>query len=62
LGDLVPGEGEPTADGVVYGDSAYGTGAHLAWLEQQRLRPMVKTQLPTQLSDPILTIRAVGLL
>ena len=47
LGDLVPGEGEPTADGVVYGDSAYGTGAHLAWLEQQRLRPMVKTQLPT---------------
>ena len=47
LGDLVPGEGEPTADGVVYGDSAYGTGAHLAWLEQQRLTPMVKTQLPT---------------
>src|SRR5918995_1868929 len=47
LGDLVPGEGEPTADGVVYGDSAYGTGTHLAWLEQQRLRPMVKAQLPT---------------
>jgi hypothetical protein len=47
LGDLVPGEGEPTADGVVYGDSAYGTGAHLAWLEQQRLTPMVKTQVPT---------------
>jgi hypothetical protein len=47
LGDLDPGEGEPTADGVVYGDSAYGTGAHLAWLEQQRLRPMVKAQLPT---------------
>jgi Transposase DDE domain len=32
---------------VVYGDSAYGTGVHLAWLEQQRLRPMVKAQLPT---------------
>jgi hypothetical protein len=47
LGDLVPGEGEPTADGVVDGDSAYGTSAHLAWLEQQRLRPMVKAQLPT---------------
>jgi Transposase DDE domain/Transposase domain (DUF772) len=47
LGDLVPGEGEPTADGVVYGDSAYGTGVHLAWLEQQRLRSMVKAQLPT---------------
>jgi len=31
----------------VYGDSAYGTGVHLAWLEQQRLTPMVKTQLPT---------------
>jgi hypothetical protein len=28
-------------------DSAYGTGAHLAWLDQQRLTPMVKTQLPT---------------
>lgn len=47
LGDLVPGEGEPTADGVVYGDSAYGTGAHLAWLERHRLTPMVKTQVPT---------------
>jgi hypothetical protein len=47
VGDLVPGEGEPTAGGVVYGDSAYGTGAYLAWLEQQRLTPMVKTQVPT---------------
>jgi hypothetical protein len=45
VGDLVPGE--PTAGGVVYGDSADGTGAHLAWLDQQRLTPMVKTQLPT---------------
>jgi hypothetical protein len=47
LGDLAPGEGEPTAGGVVYGDSAYGTGAHLAWLDQQRLTPMVKTQVST---------------
>jgi hypothetical protein len=47
LDDLAPGEGEPAAQAVVYGDSAYGTGAHLAWLDQQRLTPMVKTQLPT---------------
>jgi DDE family transposase len=40
LGDLVSGQGEPTAGGVVYGDSAYGTGAHLAWLDQQGLTPM----------------------
>jgi len=49
LGDLTPesqGGGQP-ARAVVYGDSAYGTGAHLAWLEQQRFTPMVKTQLPT---------------
>jgi len=32
---------------VVYGDSAYGTGAHLAWLEQHGLTPMVKTASPT---------------
>jgi Transposase DDE domain len=44
LGDLVQGQGEPAAQAVVYGDSAYGTGAHLAWLEQQRLTPMVKTR------------------
>jgi DDE family transposase len=47
LDDLVQGQGEPTADGVIYGDSAYGTGAHLAWLDQQGLTPMVKTQLLT---------------
>ena len=47
LGDLAPGESEPAAQAVIYGDSAYGTGAHLAWLDQQRLTPMVKTQLPT---------------
>jgi hypothetical protein len=32
---------------VVYGDSAYGTGANLAWLDEQRFTPMVKTQLAT---------------
>ena len=32
---------------MVYGDSAYGTGAHLAWLDQQGCTPMVKTQVPT---------------
>jgi len=47
LDDLVePGQGGP-ARAVVYGDSAYGTGAHLAWLDQHRLTPMVKAQLPT---------------
>jgi len=49
LGDLGPGEeasGQPTL-AVVYGDSAYGTGAHLAWLDQHGLTPMVKTQVPT---------------
>jgi Transposase DDE domain/Transposase domain (DUF772) len=45
LGDLV--EGGQAAQAVVYGDSAYGTGAHLAWLAQQGFTPMVKTQLPT---------------
>jgi Transposase DDE domain/Transposase domain (DUF772) len=44
LGDLAPGEGDQA---VVYGDSAYGTGAHLAWLAQQGFTPMVRTQLPT---------------
>jgi Transposase DDE domain/Transposase domain (DUF772) len=46
LDDLVQGQGRP-ARAVVYGDSAYGTGAQLAWLEHHRLTPMVKTQLPT---------------
>jgi hypothetical protein len=49
LGELTPesqGGGQP-ARAVVYGDSAYGTGAHLVWLDQQRFTPMVKTQLPT---------------
>jgi hypothetical protein len=47
LDDLVQGQGEPAAQAVVYGDSAYGTGAHLAWLNQQGFRPMVTTQVPT---------------
>ena len=47
LGDLVGDEGGQGARAVVYGDSAYGTGAHLAWLEQHGLTPMVKTQVPT---------------
>ncbi|MDP9208029.1 MAG: IS1182 family transposase [Actinomycetota bacterium] len=46
LDDLVQGQGGP-ARTVVYGDSAYGTGANLAWLDQQALTPMVKTQVPT---------------
>jgi hypothetical protein len=51
VGDLAAGEGERSsgqaARAVVYGDSAYGTGAHLAWLGQQGFTPMVKTQVPT---------------
>jgi Transposase DDE domain len=49
LGDLVVGEGGQVAQAVVYGDSAYGTGANLAWLDQHGLTPMVKTQVPTAL-------------
>jgi hypothetical protein len=49
LGDLTPDGpgGGPATRTVVYGDSAYGTGVHLAWLHQQGCTPMVKTQLPT---------------
>jgi hypothetical protein len=49
LADLVSGEdaGEQTPRAAVYGDSAYGTGAHLAWLDAQGLTPMVKTQPAT---------------
>jgi hypothetical protein len=46
LEDLVQSQGGP-ARAVVYGDSAYGTGAYLAWLDQQGFTPMVKTQVPT---------------
>ena len=49
LGDLAPGtqRGGQAARGTVYGDSAYGTGANLAWLDQQGFTPMVKAQIPT---------------
>jgi hypothetical protein len=49
LGDLTADSqgGGQAAQAMVYGDSAYGTGAHLAWLDEQRLTPMVKTQVPT---------------
>ena len=47
LDDLVPGQDEPAAGAVVYGDSAYGTASHLAWLQQHGLTPMVNTQVPT---------------
>jgi hypothetical protein len=51
LGDLAAGGDERSsgqaARAVIYGDSAYGTGAHLAWLEAQGFTPMVKTQVPT---------------
>jgi hypothetical protein len=47
LEDLVQGQSAHSARVVVYGDSAYGTGTHLAWLDHHGLTPMVKTQLPT---------------
>jgi hypothetical protein len=48
LDDLTPAQdGGPATRAVVYGDSAYGTGTNLVWLAQQRLTPMVKTQVPT---------------
>jgi Transposase DDE domain len=47
LDDLVPGQGQQAVPAVVYGDSAYGTGTHLAWLERHGLTPMITTQLPT---------------
>ena len=47
LGDLTPGEGDQAAQAAVYGDSAYGTGANLTWLDDHGFTPMVKTQLPT---------------
>jgi Transposase DDE domain len=48
LDDLTPDtqSGGQVAQAVVYGDSAYGTGAHLAWLNQHGLTPMVKAQHP----------------
>ena len=32
---------------MVYGDSAYRPGTHLAWLDTHGLTPMITTQLPT---------------
>jgi hypothetical protein len=37
----------PAARAVFYGDSAYGTGANLAWLDAHGLTPMVTAQVPT---------------
>ena len=31
---------------MVYGDSAYGTSTHLAWMDDHGLAPMATTQLP----------------
>jgi hypothetical protein len=47
LDDLVPGQGQQAAPAVVYGDSAYGTGTNLVWLDEHGLVPMITTQLPT---------------
>jgi hypothetical protein len=47
LGDLASDNDDQAARAVVYGDSAYGTGANLAWLDRQGFTPMVKTQVPT---------------
>jgi hypothetical protein len=48
LDDLTPAQdGGPATRAVVYGDSAYGTGTNLAWLDRHGLTPMVKAQLPT---------------
>ncbi len=45
--DAAGGGGGGGGGGQVYGDSAYGTGANLAWLQAHRLTPMVKAQHPT---------------
>jgi hypothetical protein len=48
LDDLTPAQdGGPATRAVVYGDSAYGTGTNLAWLDRHGLTPMVKTQPAT---------------
>jgi hypothetical protein len=48
LDDLTPAQdGGPATRAVVYGDSAYGTGTNLAWLDRHGLTPMGKAQLPT---------------
>jgi hypothetical protein len=47
LGEVASDNDEQAARAVIYGDSAYGTGTYLAWLERQGCTPMVKTQVPT---------------
>jgi len=49
LGEVTQGtqRGGQAARAVVYGDSAYGAGANLAWLDQHGLTPMVTAQVPT---------------
>ena len=47
LGEVASDNDEQAARAVIYGDSAYGTGMYLAWLERQGCTPMVKTQIPT---------------
>ena len=44
LGDLASDNDDQAARAMVYGDSAYGTGVNLAWLNQQGFTPMVKTR------------------
>jgi hypothetical protein len=40
-------EPEPEPEPAAYGDSAYGTGEHLAALDQRQITPMVKVPAPT---------------
>jgi Transposase DDE domain/Transposase domain (DUF772) len=47
LGEVASDNDKQAARAVIYGDSAYGTGMYLAWLERQGCTPMVKTQVPT---------------
>jgi hypothetical protein len=51
LGDLPPAtttsQASPEPEPKVYGDSAYGTGEHLAALEARHITPMVKVAVPT---------------
>jgi hypothetical protein len=51
--DLVPDKAEPAARAVVNADSAYGTGTHLAWLDQQGFTPMVKAPAPHRTRRPV---------
>jgi Transposase DDE domain len=46
LTESEPGGGQAVR-AVAHGDSAYGTGANLAWLDAHRFTPMVKAGVPT---------------